>query len=318
LPQRERTRYFGIGAAQRYFETMLVHANEAKPMPDWVVGCGIETRRYHELLERTLPQWSSKPPQRDSRREAREADLLIVHGFSQVRRMLSSSEYARSGKQIPELGYKSSKAFDEFSRIRFDTVQMHASQLAALAAEPEKANTLSPLEVLAKLELAGDKEMMGRWRQVDASPGGFGAVVPRMLAWVRVGMLIGYRQADDIEWRPAVIRRRGRDASGNQTCGAQSLGWPAASVRVRPLEVHEREGWDRLPGGGEGFVEAILIEAEPTLLVLPPGFFKPGREILLKARSDFRPFRLIASLENGVDYEIVSCERQTQPSPAGV
>jgi len=318
LPRRERCRYFGIGAAQRYFETMLVHANEAKPMPDWVVGCGIDPRRYHELLERTLPQWSSTPPQRGSRRDALESDLLVVHGFSQVRRMLSSSEFARSGKQIPDLGYSKSKAFDEFSRLRFDTVQMHASQLAAMSTEPEKEKTLSPLEVLAKLELAGDKEMMGHWKQIDSSSGGFGAVVPKMLAWVRVGMLIAYRHADDIEWRPAMIRRRGRDAAGNQTCGAQSLGWPAASVRVRPLEVHEREGWDRLPGGGEGFVEAIFIEADPMLLVLPPGFFAPGREILLKARSDFRPFRLVAPIENGVDYDIVSCTQQTQASSAGV
>jgi hypothetical protein len=318
LPRRERCRFFGIGSAQRYFETMLVHANESKPMPDWVVGCGIDPRRYHELLERTLPQWSSTPPQRDSRREAREADLLIVHGFSQVRRMLSSSEYARSGKQIPELGYKTSKAFDEFSRIRFDTVQMHASKLAEMTTEPEKDKALNPLEVLAKLELAGDKEMMGQWRQIDVSPGGFGAIVPKMLSWVRVGMLIGYRHRDDIEWRPAVIRRRGRDAAGNQTCGAQSLGWPAASVRVRPLEVHEREGWDRLPGGGEGFVEAIFIEADPLLLVLPPGFFKSGREILLRERSNFHPARLIASLETGTDYEIVTCTRQSQAPASGV
>jgi hypothetical protein len=316
LPRRERFRFFGIGAAQRYFETMLVHANEGKPMPDWIVGCGIEPRRYHELLERTLPQWSSAPPKREGRREAQESDLLVVHGFGQVRRMLSSSEYARSGKQIPELGYKSTKAFDEFSRIRFDTVQMHASQLVNMTAEPEPAATLSPLEVLEKLELAGDKQMMGTWRQIDTSTGGFGAIVPKMLAWVRVGMLIGYRHANDIEWRPAIIRRRGRDAAGNQTCGAQSLGWPAASVRVRPLEQHERDGWDRLPGGGEGFQEAIFIESDPMLLIVPPGFYSPGKNILLKARSKFHNARLDVILESGTDYEVITCSMQ--PAPAGV
>jgi hypothetical protein len=320
LPRRERCRYFGIGAAQRYFETMLVHANEGKPMPDWVVGCGIEPRRYHELLERTLPQWSSTPPQRGSRREAQESDLLIVHGFGQLRRMLSSSEYARSGKQIPELGYNTSKAFDEFSRIRFDTVQMHASKLASMTAEPEPQKNLSPLEVLSKLELAGDKQMMGHWRQIDTSPGGFGAVVPKMLAWVRIGMLIGYRHPGDIEWRPAVIRRRGRDAAGNQTCGAQSLGWPAASVRVRPLEAneHENEGWDRLPGAGEGFQEAIFIEADPMLLLIQPGFFSAGRNVLLKARDKSHIVRLGTLLETGIDYEIMTCTVEPQRSGDGV
>jgi hypothetical protein len=73
------------------------------------------------------------------------------------------------------------------------------------------------------------------WIVVDASEGGFGAIVPGQKSdWIRVGTLVGVQTEVSPQWGVGLIRRITRDAHQQRQVGIQLLTRTALPVKVAP------------------------------------------------------------------------------------
>src|SRR5438477_2126399 len=104
--------------------------------------------------------WSAKPPQRRDRRSPAAAEVLLVHGLVQARRMVGASELARSGKPVLRGAKDDMKASKQFNKLRFGSMNPDKTTTGTLLTKDLVA--AAPKQVLEKLETAGDKQLMQR------------------------------------------------------------------------------------------------------------------------------------------------------------
>ena len=175
LGARPNLIFFGPGKSYAMLESLRSAAQEAREVPDWAVPSNCDLRGYRGLLESLRNHWSTEPPQRRHRRNAGAADILVVHGFTQVRRMVAITEAAHSGEDFG--GFETDKLLDDkyFNKIRFGSVNPDQTGKGKKAVPGPK---LTPKEILEKLETRGDKAMMQSWVVLDTSDSGVGVLVP--------------------------------------------------------------------------------------------------------------------------------------------
>lgn len=305
LPARSATRFLGPGGMSADLEPMANKARADGQVPEWAVPSDCDLDGFIGLLRVLSEHWSAAPPQRRHRRTAAGAELLLVHGLLQARRMVAASEYAKSGAQPPAFRREPTQSAKQFNKVHFGSVNPDKTTTGMLLKKdlvPPKL--IPPQQMLEKLELAGDKEMMQRSSVADTSDSGIGVSIPSRTTWARLGVLVGYRFPDSLEWQLAIVRRISR-AANQISIGLERLTGAARSVRFVP----ER----RAAAATAGFsaldaLEGILVEGAATLLVTPAEKYRVGQSMTLGIDQGARAMRVKMTVDSGKDYRIIALE----------
>lgn len=276
-----------------------------QPRPPWADSLPLQPGQGRAALDAMLAHWAPEPPSRQNERRSHSSQLRAAFGYAQVRRLIAASQFARSGRSLrydivdPEKMYKA--------------YQLGKSTLdgASVPPPPETGATadevpLTPLEVLQKLELAGDRAMMENWLQFDGSDSGIGALVPALLPRHAIGALVAVRYDDGLEWHAGIVRRIGRDAAGKPNLGVEMLRWPSWSATIRALDASVA-GWAADLDDGHGWLDAVLVHEDAGELLLPVGAYQPDLQIDLRSELGLRRARLTELIERGSDFEWVRC-----------
>lgn len=298
LKPRPGTHFFGPGAAYSNLVTLRKLARANGRVHDWMQKCRIDTPRYVALLDRLVEHWSQNPPQRRNRRDRQSAAIIVTHGLTQVYRMLAYSKFARKGRQV---SYSKSALLDPqfFQETRFGAVD--AGNQDGQAKAPEQP--LTPMEVLRKFELAGDRQLTEQWTVTDSSEGGLGTVAKSHGGWLRAGMLIAFRYEESIDWQVAIVRRVGRTPQGKLSAGLQCLAVTADCARLRLEKAQVDDNWITVGTTRDPFSDAIIIGDEHPALIAAPGTFSPERECVMKTGRSTLNIRFGELLESGVDFD---------------
>jgi hypothetical protein len=146
--------------------------------------------------------------------------------------------------------------------------------------------------------------MMDEWLMIDSSGTGIGAVMPGLRSRNRIGELIGLRVEGSIDWRIGIIRRIGRDKQKRVSIGIETLPYPSVCAQVRPKNV-ELTVWNQASEAGNGYVDAIRLEADGDTLILMPGLFVAELAVTLQIEGKRHDIILTEKIDNGNDWERV-------------
>jgi hypothetical protein len=290
--------YFGPGTAQQDLLQALSLLQRQTP-PDWLTVPGLDNDAATHALWLLRDHWSKQPPQRKAPRAPEEGNLLVVHGFTQVRRMVAASAFIRSGKTFSLFS-----GYGERARIRddyFGTVAETA--VTPTAAEPE----MTPQEMLQKLELAGDKDQMDRWRIVDTSATGLGAVVTAHRNWQAVGALVAYRRESAVYWEIAIIRRLSNQ-QGRRVAGLEVMQGIPQPVNVKATSAEAAANLKITPAALADFGDGVLLSAEQGRLLLPAGKHDVDALLLMLGDNVRLIVRLAEKLESTGEFDIFRYE----------
>lgn len=302
LKARPGMRFFGVATAYAKLAGLHKELKQTHTLPDWLDSVRIDRNAYGTLLELLLSHWSVEPPQRRQRRDQADGEILVTHGVAQVRRMIAASEYAKAGGS---LSYEDNTPYDHklFGRVRFGSVDATMEQLAAAA---KTAPAATPMVTLQKFELEGDRQMTERWTISDVSASGLGAMASSHGGWGRVGMLIGYRRMDSLDWRMAVVRRLSRSAQGKLSIGMQTLGHVGICARIRIGAGDHGNTWVAVAGTTDIHHDAILVRgATDAYVLLERGTFTGELDCMISFDRRWHAAKLVRVIESGYDYERV-------------
>lgn len=282
---------------------LLAHNLRSQTIPEWLQPLMPQKAAIDKLMQTLMRHWTDQPPERSSPRQSDSAPMRVVHGFSLARRMIACSAFAKRGKS---LNYRGSEMQSLFNELRFGEAGRQRENIF-------DDQTVDPMETLIKLETSGDKQMMDEWLRVDSSATGIGAVMPGLRSRNRIGELIGFRIDGNIDWRIGILRRIGRDAQKRVSIGIETLPYPSLSAQVRPNNV-ELTVWSQASEAGNGYVDAVLIEAEGDTLLLLPGLFVAELSVNLLVDGKRRNIILTEKIDHGNDWERVRF-REAEPTP---
>lgn len=274
----------------------LAHNLRTQNIPEWLQPLMPQKAAIDKLMQTLMRHWTDQPPERSSPRQEDSAPMRVVHGFSMARRMIACSAFAKRGRS---LNYRGTDMANLFNELRFG----QSGQTSSLRAADEEI-AIDPMETLLKLETSGDKQMMDEWLKIDSSATGIGAVMPGLRSRNRIGELIGLRIEGSIDWRLGIIRRIGRDKQKRVNIGIETLPYPSVCAQVRPSNV-ELTVWNDASESGNGYVDAILIEAEGDTLLLAPGLFVAELLATLLVDGKRRDIILTEKIDHSNDWERV-------------
>ncbi|HEX2566978.1 MAG TPA: hypothetical protein VHL85_08960 [Burkholderiales bacterium] len=299
LAKRPSTRYIGAGGAAE-LQGLAEKARGAGEVPTWAVPSECDLEGFVSLLLVLRDHWSPTPPQRRHRRSAAAAEVLLVHGLVQARRMVAASELARTGIAPTPSVQDKSRSNRQFDKIRFGSVNPDKTTTGKLL----KQAFLPPKQLLEKMETAGDKQLMQRSSVADTSDSGIGVSIPGHATWARLGVLVGYRFPDTPEWQLAIVRRIAK-VSGQLSVGLERLMGRVSTVHFLP---EQNLAAARSSFGEQVALEALLLENDRTLLIAPTGEFRAGQSIVVGVKENARPMRVASLLGSGRDYRIISLQ----------
>ena len=281
----------------------LAHQIRTETEPEWLQPLMPQKAAIDKLMQTLMRHWTDQPPERSSPRQNDNAPMRVVHGFSLARRMIACSAFAKKGRS---LNYRGTDMANLFNELRFG----HSGQAMR---QVEEDLTVDPMETLLKLETSGDKQMMDEWLKIDSSNTGIGAVMPGLRAKNRIGELIGFRVDGSIDWRLGILRRIGRDAQKRVSIGIETLPYPSVSAQVRPNNI-QLTVWSEASEAGNGYVDAIQLEADGDTLILMPGLFVAELSVSLLADGKKRDIILTEKIDHGNDWERVRFRDAEQES----
>lgn len=294
-------RYLSRSRLRPLVTKLAMTLRQSPVVPPDLATSGLTLDQLKRLLTTLMLHWAETPPHRGTERSPESDTLRAVTGFSLARRMIAYSDFARSGRSIE---YTGSNLQPLFEQTRFGGLASLDEDGDAPAPPPEAEQT-NPLEVLERLELAGDKQMMESWSLVDRSESGLGVAAPGLKSKYHIGSLVCVRNSEGIDWHVGVIRRIGRDAAGHASIGLETLSWPASSAKVRASGDVAASVWSKLEQGSQGLLDAILIAGDGNKLVLPSGAFAADLQLELISGDSQRLIRLTELTETGEDFELV-------------
>lgn len=307
-PHPETARFFGVGKLGPHLFGLLKQVGACDEPPQVALDSGCDLDEYRRLLKILCDHWLGNPPQRRHPRRKAEAELLAVHGFSLVRRMVAASCFARSGRP---LGYRTDAGAAAHHAARHG----HADE--ASIGSPEADEPLDKMSVLLRLETAGDRDLMEQWTLVDISERGLGAVMSHHRRWLQVGSLIAFRLKDSIDWRAGIVRRIGRGGHGRRMIGVEVLRGMPAPVQCSAGGSVDQTPWGAIPEFMSApWFDGILISAVSGQLVVERGRFNAGLEIDLILEGNVRRVRMLELVEQSKDFELLTYEEIDTPTPA--
>ncbi len=297
-------RFLGTARPRGALMKLAGALRKGETAPEWLVSLPLRKELVDAAILTLAMHWAPTPPQRSSQRFEQQEPLLAVFGFVMARRMAAASHFARMGRSLEYEGVDFEKMYNE---NRFGTIEVRPEP-APGEAEPE-LKIKHPLDILQRLELAGDKAQMESWMQIDGSSTGFGAVVPAILARHRIGGLVAVRYADGLEWRIGIMRRIGRDHRNRPGIGVEALDWPSIVALARPRGNVSR--WTEVAdaGAGHGWIDALIVSHRCHELILPGDTFVENLEVDLRSEEGNWQVRLHKLIAHGPDYDHIEFQR---------
>jgi hypothetical protein len=294
LGHKVTMRYFGVGVALGHIIKLLKEILRAREIPEWLVLPGEQKiDNCVILLRKLITYWSKEPPTRQHTRAPQEATINVLHGFSQVRRMIAGISYLKSGKTVGYVSYQ-----DLFEMHRYGFVNEKRETPKPDAAKDAK-------EMLKKIELAGDKELMQKWALNDSSDTGIGATAVQHSDWLRIGALVGFRYEDKMDWQIGVVRRLSRNAQNQAVVGLQLYKGDPDCGRAGSLDKREQSAWEVIPEAGiYGWQDAITLGGT-SMMLLGPGSYFDGRRFKISIGTLKMFVKLTELIESGADFELV-------------
>lgn len=289
LPVRPGMRFFGPGECAAKIAGLAAEAKASGTLPAWAQASGITTEAFRLLLAMLGRHWSDRPPQRRDRRSAASANVFLVNGFEDVRRALSASEEAIRVEKggAPEVRGGDLMRDDKyFERVRFGSVNPDKTATGKLL----RRQLVMPRQVLEKQERAEGRPAPESSTVSDTSESGVGIALPGRAPWARVGVLVGYRAPDSLQWEVAVVRRLVRGA--RLSIGLERLRGTGLPARLAPLQVTE---------GGSLAGEALLL-GDARQLIVPERGCAEGESFAVTAAAGPFKCRVARIIERGPDY----------------
>lgn len=244
-----------------------------------------DLRTLKSLAQRMAAAWERKRVQRVSERRARGDSVRVTGGFHNIRRAVAYAAYVRAGGQLD--------TYDTHGIVISERVRQ-----VMVGLENEKRD-LSPVEVLAAMEGAGDSNAVESWTASDSSAQGYSLAVPGYRAWLAVGGLLAVREGDQIDWHVAIVRRL--FGGGN----ARRVGVETLRGRPAPVGIGD-EGRTENVGLAE-LRDAILLTGETEHWLITPFECQPGGTYLVAGQHGRRPFKLGARGHGNADFNIYDC-----------
>jgi hypothetical protein len=237
------------------------------------------------LAQRMGAAWERKRVQRVSERHARGDSVRVTGGFHNIRRAVAYAAYVRAGGKLD--------AYDTKGLVISDRLRQ-----VMVGVDKEQFN-LSPVEVLAAMEGAGDSNAVESWTASDSSAQGYSLAVPGYRAWLAVGGLLAVREGDQIDWHVAIVRRL--FGGGN----ARRVGVETLRGRPAPVGIGD-EGRTENVGLAE-LRDAIQLAGETGHWLITPFECQPGGTYLVAGQHGRRPFKLGARNHGNADFNIYDC-----------
>lgn len=287
---------------------LAAQVKKVEGAPLWLAQLPGNRDQMESAIAILMTYWAATPPKRGKDRVTRTGDLRVMFGFGLARRMIAAAHFARMGRSFKYEGNDLDRITRQFEETRFGTVAAKDAAPEEDAPEPLAAEVASPMDILRRLETAGDRAQMESWTQVDSSATGLGVVVSAVLPRHRIGLLVCFREAEGMDWRLGVIRRIGRDARNRPSIGLETLAWPSLCALAKP--VGEESAWTRVAdGGGHGWSDAIIVSLEGRELILTAGTFFAGLEVEVRSEFGIWRLQLESLLDRGPDYDRIQFNR---------
>lgn len=302
-PGSSTLRYCSVPRLGTTLMRLAAQVKQAGGAPGWFQQLPASRAQIDGAISILMTHWASAPPKRGKNRVARMVELRVMLGFGLARRMIAAANFARMGRSFKYEGTDFERISRQFEETRFGSVATKDDETA----EPVADEVKSPMEILRRLETEGDQAQMESWKQVDGSATGLGVVLPTVLPRHRIGLLICFRETDEIDWRLGLVRRIGRDAANRPSIGVETLGWPSICALAKP--AGEESVWTKVADGGHGWSDAIIITLEGRELVLPAETFISALVVDLRSEFGLWRVRLDNLLDRGPDYDRIEFTR---------
>jgi hypothetical protein len=293
--------FFGPGLAYGRLVSFRATVAGARELPDWLAGTHCPREAALATIDALIMSWSERPPQRRHKRTQIDAPMRVASGFSNIRRVIAFSEFARSGRKV---GYKSHLEMLKFERKGFaDTVRVSKD-------DEERWQSATPLQTLEMLETAGDKQMMDDWLLQDVSETGLGATSPFLRPWMSIGAYAGYRLAGEVDWRIGIIRRIHRTEQGHPSVGLETFAEAPSCAQVRRIVLTKPDSnpWHEATREGGNFEDAIVLSMMKSLLILPAGMFMANAHMVLMLAGQRFPIKLLELVHRNPDCDCIRFE----------
>lgn len=284
-------RYFGPGQARTQLVRIKAAITTNKP-PAWIPAF-CKPGDCLDLLDQMIQHWSINPPQRQKTRQPQQRAMRVVNEFPLIRRMVSASEFVRSGRT---LDYDTHLQQKELMRIT----------LLGVTIEPSSLPIKTPQENLERMETAGDRQMTERWELIDKGERGLGTRYEFRRAWQEINALVGYRFEDEIDWRIGIIRRLGR-SHGKPNAGLTTFSETPLSGQLDLCKGGNNCPWQQQTRetSGHGLIDAILVSRADKLLLIPREVYSVDRRGDLLLGSKRIPVQLMSLEASGPGYDLV-------------
>jgi hypothetical protein len=213
--------------------------------------------------------------------------------------MIAASEYVKAGGR---LDYEESTPYDfkVFGRVRFGNVTAEATS------EDRAAQDVLASQSMRKFEFQNAGQVTEGWTLINVSDTGLGAVVNAHDGWARIGMLVGVRRAESVEWQLAILRRLSRSLTGRLSVGMTTIPGTAYSAQIR-IPENDGEHWVPLAESADVKHDVILLQyGKSTSLFMEPGIFTDQIECKISFAKRWRSVILERSLGLGYDFEQVA------------
>jgi hypothetical protein len=293
--ERPGFRFFGLGGAYVELCNARDQANAARKLPEWLGSIHCSCDDYLELLDQLVEQWSLQSPRRRQRRDPCAGEIVVAHEWDDIRRLVRFSEFARSGKTL--------------SRNGADILQTHsaahsrASETRQASRSEQPVSPQDALRNLASFRQSLDHDATESWLLNDSSKAGLGATTESPCAWVKVGMLVTFRNPDSADWQVAMVRRLNCDANGRLTVGMIRI---SGSMRVARLRLGAG-GANGGTSGADPIVEydALMLGEDVSTILVPIGVFDHTWKYTLRWDDRTSIVKMERSLERGLNFERV-------------
>jgi hypothetical protein len=257
---------------------------ERDPLPGWagtpLPHTGLQTLKG--LAERLTATWERKRIKRGSERIARSDQVRVTGGFENIRRAVAYSAYVRSGGKL--------RAYITHSKI------LNERSRDVMVGIEEDGKSHTPLETLAAMEAAGDKQAIESWHAADSSASGFSMAVPGFRPWLGVGGLLAVREAERIDWQVGIVRRL-YGAGGGRRAGIEVL--PGMALPAG-LASGDRPGQIELAD----LRDAIVIQGEAATWLITPFACPVGDLYVLASHEGRQRIRIERRHMEHADYTV--------------
>lgn len=276
-----KPRYLDMERLAATFQKRIKRLRKGGDPVELGLGKDCTPRDCENLLVTLYQHWcQAAPAKRDFTRRAGADKAQTALGMAAIHFFLGGEQPFKQPGEKEKLSQREIHDLQFFGRISEKTEKHHVSQLGF------------GLET---------------WQIQDESALGFRLIRPDQDGMrIRLKQLIAVRPTDSSAYALGVIKWLIFPLDGGLHIGVRILPGLSLAVAARPLPL--------IMDAANKYTQAFLLSDMPVLreaasLVLPPGWFGPGRLVEIRGKES-QTVKLLTLIEKGNDYERVGFERQ--------